>query len=181
MKNFLFFILGALVASVIWYFADCHDIDGLLSGSEKHPSIEQIVSAQEELIKEGEDLQTRCDEMQEQLAQEDEKNAQKQEVGQVAQTSVVGRWSLSNPVGYSEQERMLSFDEYGTFKDYYNTSSGLSHDFTYILQDDMLKYKDEYSRTYVKSFRFKVSTVNGKDYLEVFDNADFGGKWVRSM
>lgn len=99
---------------------------------------------------------------------------------QTTQPSIVGRWRLPNPVGYSEQNKMLSFDEYGTFKDYYSTSSGLSCDYTYILQNDVLKYKDKYSRTYDKSFRFKVSTVNGKDYLEIFDSAEFGGKWVRS-
>ena len=75
---------------------------------------------------------------------------------------------------------MLLIDEYGTFKDYYSASSGLSRDYTYIIQGDVLKYKDKYDRTYDKSFRFKVSTQNGKDYLEVFGNADFGGKWVRS-
>ena len=95
----------------------------------------------------------------------------------VTQPSIVGRWRLPNPVGHSEQNKMLSFDEYGTFKDYYSTSSGLSHDYTYTVEGDLLKYGEGYGK---KSFRFKVSTQNGKDYLEIFGNAEFGGKWVRS-
>ena len=162
MKSLVSFLLGALLATVFWFFMGYLQVDGDKMGKLLHH--DEVVT--EELFGDAEP------------AEEVAAQPEPEKAAPTVQPSIVGRWRIADPVGFEEHERMLQFDEYGIFKDYTNVSSGLSWDYNYIVEGDVLKYG--HSNNCNNSFQFKTSTVNGKDYLEIYNSTRFGGKWVRS-
>lgn len=107
-------------------------------------------------------------------------NPQTESVQEPEQQSndIIGKWVPADPVGWEEGNKMLLFNEYGVFKDYSNKELGSAKEYTYTISGNTLKYKDKYESSYKKSFKFKVSTINGKKTLEIYGNAELGGKYV---
>lgn len=163
MKSLVSFLLGALVATVFWFFMGYLQVDGDKMGKLLHH--DEVVT--EELFGDSEP------------AEEVAAQPEPEMAAPTAQPSIVGRWRIADPVGSNERDRMLQIDEYGNIKDFFRLSLSLSHDYAYIVEGDVVKYGSD-SNFYHYSFQFKVKTENGKDYLEIFNNTDFGGKWVRS-
>ena len=156
MKNLAFFLLGLVVATGFWFAMGYIQVDGNKIDEYLHRDGD---AAAEEVV----------DELQSDKV-----------VDALTQPDIVGQWHLANPLNHNEENRMLLINEYGVMKDYECVLFDHPDEYDYIIEGDVLKYKHSYSSTYRDSFRFKVSTQDGKDYLEIFGNADFGGKWVRS-
>ncbi len=162
MKNLAIFLLGALAATVLWFSIGYLQVNNDKMG--KLLQHDEVVV--EEAFTEAEPA------VEEIVAQPEPEKAVSS-----AQPSIIGRWRIADPVGFEEQERMLQMDEYGNLKDYRDVTFGSSSDYTYTIEGDKLTYSNTISRG---SFQFKLSSVNGKDYLEIFNNTKFGGKWIRS-
>lgn len=162
MKSLVSFLLGALLATVFWFFMGYLQVDG--DKMDKLLHHDEVVT--EELFGDAEP------------AEEVAAQPEPEKAAPTSQPSIVGRWRIADPVGYEERERMLQFDEYGIFKDYSYVSAGHSCDYNYIVDGDVLKYG--FGNKCDNPLRFKISTVNGKDYLEIYNSTKFGGKWVRS-
>ena len=163
MKNLSFFLLGALAATVFWFFMGYLQVDGDKMGKLLHH--DEVVT--EEAVADTEP------------AEEVAAQPEPEKVAPTSQPSIVGRWRIADPVGNDERKRMLQIDEFGNIKDFYNVSLGFSNDYVYLVEGDIIKYGSS-SRYYSNSFQFKVRRVNGKDYLEIYNDTRFGGKWVRS-
>ena len=162
MKNLAFFLLGALAATVLWFSIGYLQVnDDKMSELLHHDAVvaEEVFTGTEAAVEEV-------------VAQ-----PEPEEAASSAQPSIIGRWRIADPVGYDERERMLQIDEYGIFKDYHRASSGRSYDCTYTVDGDVFTFGDSH-HTY--SFQFKLSSVDGQDYLEIYNNTMFGGKWIRS-
>ena len=90
--------------------------------------------------------------------------------------SIIGKWKIANPTGYSEADKMLYFTEYGAFKDYYGVQSGSSHDYNYTVTGDKVRYTNgSYDNG---QFRYKTMKEDGWTYLEIYDDREFAGKYV---
>ena len=161
MKSLVSFLLGALLATVFWFFMGYLQVDGDKMGKLLHH--DEVVT--EELFGDAEPA--------EELAAQPEP----EKATPSAQPSIVGRWRIADPVGYEERDRMLQMDEYGIFKNYHNASTSYSYDYNYSVEGDVFTFGDSF-HTY--SFQFKLSSVDGQDYLEIYNNTSFGGRWVRS-
>lgn len=161
MKSLVSFLLGALLATVFWFFMGYLQVNGDKMGKLLHH--DKVVT--EELFGDTEP------------AEEVAAQPEQEKAAPTAQPSIVGRWCIADPVGYDERERMLQFDEYGIFKHYTNVHSGLSWDYNYIVEGDVLKYG--HGNNCNNSLQFKTSSVDGQDYLEIYNDTRFGGKWVR--
>ncbi len=161
MKSLVSFLLGALLATVFWFFMGYLQVDGDKMGKLLHH--DEVVT--EELFADAEP------------AEEVAVQPEPEKAAPTTQPSIVGRWRIADPVGYEERERMLQMDEYGIFKNYHNASTSHSYDYNYSVEGDVFTFGDSF-HTY--SFQFKLSSVDGQDYLEIYNNTSFGGKWVRS-
>ena len=162
MKNLAIFLLGALAATLLWFSIGYLQVnDDKMNELLRH---DEVVA--EEVFADAEP------------AEEVAAQPEQEKAAPTAQPSIVGRWRIADPVGYDERKRMLQFDEYGIFKDYTNVSSGLSWDYNYIVEGDVLKYG--HSNNCNNPLQFKTSSVDGQDYLEIYNDTRFGGKWVRS-
>ena len=161
MKSLVSFLLGALLATVFWFFMGYLQVDGDKMGKLLHH--DEVVT--EELFGDAEPAEKVAAQPEPEMA------------APTAQPSIVGRWRIADPVGYEERDRMLQMDEYGIFKNYHNASTSYSYDYNYSVEGDVFTFGDSF-HTY--SFQFKLSSVDGQDYLEIYNNTSFGGKWVRS-
>ena len=163
MKSLVSFLLGALLATVFWFLMGYLQVDG--DKMDKLLHHDEVVT--EELFGDTEPAE-------EIAAQPEPKKA-----APTVQPSIVGRWRIADPVGFDERDRMLQIDEFGNIKDFYSVASGFSTDYVYLIEGDIIKYGTS-SNFYHYSFQFKVRSENGKDYLEIYNDTRFGGKWVRS-
>lgn len=189
MKSLVSFLLGALLATVFWFFMGYLQVDSGKMGKLLH---HDEVANKEVVATNGTDADgmvlVEAGELQPQTI-DAEPAPQPTEVPEpqlvvdghqpATQPSIVGRWRIADPVGNDERKRMLQIDEFGNIKDFYNVSLGFSNDYVYLVEGDIIKYGSS-SRYYSNSFQFKVRRVNGKDYLEIYNDTNFGGKWVRS-
>ncbi|MCQ2302018.1 MAG: hypothetical protein MJZ94_05265 [Bacteroidales bacterium] len=235
MKNLPFFLLGALAATVFWFFMGYLQVDGdkmdkLLHHNEvvTEEAVEMVEPAVGTLATEEPTVQSKTQpkanpetkptvptvsepvsepakqpksqptsQPKKQAAAQPAKQSSSQSANHstsqsdaktasqpvakeqqtASQPSIVGRWRIADPVGSDERERMLQIDEYGNIKDFYSVSYGLSRDYAYLVEGNIIKYGLS-SRYYNNSFQFKVRSENGKDYLEIYNDTNFGGKWV---
>ncbi len=161
MKNLSVFLLGALAATVFWFFMGYLQVDGDKMGKLLHH--DEVVT--EEAVADTEP------------AEEVAAQPEPEKATPAAQPSIVGRWRIADPVGYEEREKMLQMDEYGIFKNYLNASTSYSRNYSYSVEGDVFSFSDSF-HTY--SFQFKLSSVGGQDYLEIYNDTRFGGKWIRS-
>ncbi len=122
MKSLVSFLLGALLATVFWFFMGYLQVDGDKMGKLLHH--DEVVT--EELFGDAEP------------AEEVAAQPEPEKAAPTAQPSVVGRWRIAGPVGHEERERMLQFDEYGIFKDYSDASLGFSDDYNYVVVGNAL-------------------------------------------
>ena len=163
MKNLAIFLLGALAATLLWFSIGYLQVnDDKMNELLRH---DEVVA--EEVFADAEP------------AEEIAVQPEPEKAAPTVQPSIVGRWRIADPVGFDERDRMLQIDEFGNIKDFYSVASGLSTDYVYLIEGDIIKYGTS-SNFYHYSFQFKVRSENGKDYLEIYNDTRFGGKWIRS-
>lgn len=182
MKSFVSFLLGIILATGFWFLMGYLKVEpNLIEEFTQKKKHTEEPGSYEEIMAEVEAIERECD-----LAENTTERPMAVEQPATvepkpeAKPSIVGHWRMADPVCSDDADRMLVIDEYGVFKAYRSVRLSISNDYVYSVKGDVLTYKYTATSHGDHSFRFKVSNVNGKDYLEIFGDPKFGGKWVRS-